>query len=679
MSTISLRTPASAPTRPQLPPLPALVAGQVTHRRPGPVRHSFRHRVYQWLVDLDCLPRQPWHLRAFAHFSSADHLGDPALPIKRNIENYLALGGIGLGDRGRVLMLASARVLGHVFDPLSVFWCYDSSGRLVCVVAEVHNTYGERHAYLLRPDEAGTAVTDKSFYVSPFFDVTGTYELRFTLRPDLVATTVTLRREGTVAFSATFRGRPEPATSRNLVRRLIRQPLMTQRVSALIRVHGIWLWLRRPARPRSAAPHPAGRNLTMTVSTAIRWPAAATTPRAPLRAGIARVIFDHAVRRVPVRVTYPDGRVLGAGSPASPELEVVRPAAFLARLGRDAKIGFGEAYMAGDWRAGSGTDLADLLTSFASRLTVLIPPALQRLRVFVDRPVPHDQENTLDGSRSNIAAHYDLSNDLFAAFLDPTMTYSSAWFDDSEPVETATRLEEAQLRKVDGILDLAGVRSGTRLLEIGTGWGTLAIRAAQRGARVTTITLSREQMRLARERVESAGLSGLVEVRVQDYREAGGLYDAIVSVEMIEAVGEAYWPAYFAALDRLLAPGGTVAIQAITMDHQRFLATRRSFSWIQKYIFPGGIIPSLQAVDDTLAAHTTLRVTHRRELRTHYARTLRLWRERFLGQWPRIHAQGFDETFRRMWEFYLAYSEAGFRSGYLGVSQLQMTREPAWS
>ena len=172
----------------------------------------------------------------------------------------------------------------------------------------------------------------------------------------------------------------------------------------------------------------------MTVSTSIRWPTAAAPPRAPLRAGIARVVFEHAVRRVPVRVTYPDGRVLGAGPPASPELEVVRPAAFFARLGRDAKIGFGEAYMAGDWRAGPGTDLADLLTPFASQLTTLIPPALQRLRVFVDRPVPHDHENTLDGSRSNIAAHYDLSNDLFAAFLDPTMTYSSAWFDDSEPV-----------------------------------------------------------------------------------------------------------------------------------------------------------------------------------------------------------------------------------------------------
>jgi cyclopropane-fatty-acyl-phospholipid synthase len=415
----------------------------------------------------------------------------------------------------------------------------------------------------------------------------------------------------------------------------------------------------------------------MIVSSSVRWPALATRPRVPLRASVARLIFERAAAAVPVRVTYPDGRVLGAGSPASPELQVVRPAAFFARLGRDAKIGFGEAYTAGDWRAGPGTDLADLLTPFASRLATLIPPALQRLRVLVDRRVPTDHENTLDGARTNIAAHYDLSNDLFAAFLDPTMSYSCAWFDDSEPVAAATRLEEAQLRKIDGILDLAGVQAGSRVLEIGSGWGSLAIRAAQRGARVTAITLSREQMRLARERVEAAGLSGLVEVRVQDYREVGGEYDAIVSVEMIEAVGEAYWPAYVAALDRLLAPGGRVAIQAITMDHQRFLATRRSFSWIQKYIFPGGIIPSLQAVDHALAAHTTLRVTRQRELRAHYARTLRLWRERFLGQSPRIHAQGFDETFRRMWEFYLAYSEAGFRSGYLGVSQLQLTREPA--
>ena len=246
----ALEATAQIPEPSQLPALPALVAGHVTHRRPGPIRHAFRHRIYQWLIDLDSVPRQPGYLRPFASFSSKDHLGDPRLTIKANIENYLALRGVGLGDRGRVLMLAGARVLGHVFDPLSVFWCYDSSGRLACIVAEVHNTYRERHAYLLHPDEAGIAVTGKDFHVSPFFDVTGSYGLRFTLSPDRVSTTVMLRREGTVAFTATFRGRPEPATRRSLTRLLIRQPLMTQRISALIRVHGIWLWLRGlPVRP----------------------------------------------------------------------------------------------------------------------------------------------------------------------------------------------------------------------------------------------------------------------------------------------------------------------------------------------------------------------------------------------------------------------------------------------
>lgn len=410
----------------------------------------------------------------------------------------------------------------------------------------------------------------------------------------------------------------------------------------------------------------------MTVSSTLPWPGLATAPRAPVNAVVAKLLFERAVSGLPLRVTYPDGRVIGRGSPTSPVFEVVRPSAFFARVGRNHKIGFGDSYVAGDWRPGPGTDLAELLTVFAERLTVLVPRWLQRLRRVVDQRIPEHHDNSLEGSRANIAAHYDLSNEMFATFLDPTMSYSSAWF--AGPVETATDLEAAQLRKIDAVLDLAGVDPGTRVLEIGSGWGALAVRAGQRGARVTSITLSQEQAQLARERVAAAGLTDRVEIRVQDYREVQGSFDAIVSVEMIEAVGEAYWPEYFSTIDRLLAPGGAVAIQAITMAHERVLATRRSFGWIQKYIFPGGLIPSLQAIDDTLAAHTGLRVVEQRELRAHYARTLRLWRERFLAASPQLRAQGFDETFSRTWEFYLAYSEAGFRSGYLGVSQLQLTR-----
>jgi cyclopropane-fatty-acyl-phospholipid synthase len=397
------------------------------------------------------------------------------------------------------------------------------------------------------------------------------------------------------------------------------------------------------------------------------WQGIAATPRTPLKARIAKAILKPTVDHVPVRLTFADGTTWGAGQPGSPEMRVVRPKAFFARLGADSKIGFGEGYMAGDWTTGRTTDLADLLTPFAERMATIVPVPLQKFRGFVDEKLPHHQRNSVSGSRKNIEAHYDLSNDLFAQFLDPSMSYSSAWFEGPDQ-----DLESAQMRKIDGILDQAGVTTGTRLLEIGTGWGALAIRAAQRGAQVTTITISTEQAALAAQRFSEANLD--IDLQLIDYREVTGQYDAIVSVEMIEAVGEEYWPTYFATIDRLLAPGGTVSIQAITMAHHRYLQTRNSWGWIQKYIFPGGLIPSLDAIDETLATHTTLAATQRRSLGQDYARTLREWRSSFDAHWDTINAQGFDETFRRMWEFYLAYCEAGFRVGYLDVFQIQMSR-----
>jgi cyclopropane-fatty-acyl-phospholipid synthase len=405
-----------------------------------------------------------------------------------------------------------------------------------------------------------------------------------------------------------------------------------------------------------------------------RWPGLATPPQAALQAPIARSILAHAARRLPVRIQFPDGSYWGGGTPGSPTMLLVRPAAVFARLGADLRIGFGEAYMAGDWTTAPGTDLADLLTPFAERLTELVPRPLQRLRGLVDQRLPSHEENTVVGSRRNIARHYDLSNDLFAHFLDPTMTYSAAWFPDPIGGDADRDLERAQLRKIDGILDYAHVTAGTRLLEIGTGWGALALRAAQRGARVVSVTISAEQRLLAQQRIAEAGLSHRVDVRLQDYRHVEGAFDAIVSVEMVEAVGERFWPTYFATLDRLLAPGGRIGLQSITMAHDRMLTTRRSYGWIHKYIFPGGLIPSLQAIEHTLTEHTTLQVLERRDLGWHYAETLRQWRGRFDEAWPKIAAGGFDDTFRRMWNFYLAYCEAGFRTDYLGVAQLSLAR-----
>jgi cyclopropane-fatty-acyl-phospholipid synthase len=290
--------------------------------------------------------------------------------------------------------------------------------------------------------------------------------------------------------------------------------------------------------------------------------------------------------------------------------------------------------------------------------------------------MPSHHDNTIEGARANIHQHYDLSNDLFKAFLDESMTYSSALFN-GDPSESADELAVAQRRKIDRLLDIANVAAGSRVLEIGTGWGELAIRAAARGADVTTLTISTEQAELARRRIADAGLAERARVELRDYRDAQGKFDAVVSVEMIEAVGANHWDEYFGAIDRVLVPGGRVGLQAILQDDRALRATGDTYTWIRKYIFPGGQIASVEAIERSLRRSTSLRIADRYTFGRHYAETLRRWRERFEARWAEIGRLGFDETFRRMWTLYLAYSEAGFRAGHLDVAQFTLTKPGA--
>jgi len=404
-----------------------------------------------------------------------------------------------------------------------------------------------------------------------------------------------------------------------------------------------------------------------------RWPDLADAPHAPVRAAAARRIVRRAATRVDAAVVLPDGTVLGDRRLDRPTLRIHTPR-FFHRVGADLRIGLGESYMAGDWDPAEGTDLADLLTAFAARVDDLVPPALVRLRRLVEPSRPETDRNTRAGARANISRHYDLSNEMFAGFLDETMTYSAAWFDGAADSSTFGDLASAQRRKIDRLLDAAHVGGGTRLLEIGTGWGQLALQAAHRGARVHSITLSREQRDLAHERLTAAGVADRVDVEVRDYRDLEQTYDAVVSVEMIEAVGEQFLPDYFGAVAAALVPGGRFALQAITMPHRRVLATRHSYSWVHKYIFPGGFVPSVEQIEQHAHGAGLAPFGERLSLRTDYARTLRLWRERFTGGADRLETLGFDHVFRRMWELYLAYSEAGFRTGVLDDWQLTFRR-----
>jgi cyclopropane-fatty-acyl-phospholipid synthase len=385
-------------------------------------------------------------------------------------------------------------------------------------------------------------------------------------------------------------------------------------------------------------------------------------PKAALSAAVARQLFARVVGRFGISVSTD-------GQPA--DIVLHRPDEFFSRIGSDGLVGFGEAYLTGAWDA---PDLPGTLTVLCEHIDTLMPGWMQRLRSTYVARRPRTERNTRANARGNIAHHYDLSNELFATFLDPTMSYSSALFDGARP---GGDLEAAQVRKVEAILDAAHVTRGSRVLEIGTGWGELAIRAAWRGATVRTITLSREQQVLARDRISAAGLSDRVDVDLLDYRAVDGEYDAVVSVEMIEAVGLEYLPAYFETIDRVLAPGGTVAIQAITMPHRRMLATRHTWTWVQKYIFPGGFLPSIELLDDVTRRRTRLRLTDRHAFGSHYAETLRQWDAAFMAAREHVLDLGFDETFVRMWHFYLSYARAGFASGYLDVQQLTFTWDPA--
>ena len=280
------------------------------------------------------------------------------------------------------------------------------------------------------------------------------------------------------------------------------------------------------------------------------------------------------------------------------------------------------------------------------------------------------RRNTRAGSRRNIAHHYDLSNEFFRLFLDDSMMYSSAVFDRDD-----TPLAEAQLAKLDRICQKLELTAADHLLEIGTGWGALAIHAARNyGCRVTTTTVSQEQHRLATERVRAAGLEDKVEILLRDYRDLDGQYDKLVSVEMIEAVGHEYLDGYFRACSERLVPGGTMLLQAITIADQQHERHRKSVDFIKAHIFPGSCIPSVTSMITSATRATDLRLSHLEDLTPHYARTLRCWRERFLDSTPRVRALGFDERFIRMWEYYLAYCEGGFEERYLGCVQMLFTK-----
>lgn len=383
---------------------------------------------------------------------------------------------------------------------------------------------------------------------------------------------------------------------------------------------------------------------------------------------ISRRFVLQSIRTFPygtLHIREPDGTVqtLGQGSPqASINISDWRTYRMMFTGGA---VGAAEAYMLGFWR---GQELTAVIRFFSANIQHMegLEKGVSRLFGLVRQWAHVLNRNSLSGSRRNIAAHYDLGNDFFRLFLDASMMYSSAVYPSAEAT-----LEEAQHHKLDEICRNLALGPDVHLLETGTGWGGLALHAARHyGCRVTTTTISREQYDFARRRVVDAGLGDRIEVLNQDYRLLDGKYDRIVSIEMVEAVGAEYLAGYFRKLESLLKADGLLLIQAITVPHQRYAQTLKRVDFIKEYIFPGGFLPSVNVLCEELAANTSMRHVQISDIGMHYARTLADWRIRFQSSAQALARMGFDEKFRRMWEYYLCYCEGAFLERAISTVQL---------
>ena len=667
----------------------ALYTGVMMHQRSKPVDHVFRYNVCFYVLDLDELEELDDRLALFGYNTTnlfslrdADHIGDAGRPIKANLLAWLAERGVDLTG-GRIMMLTNLRTFGYVFNPVSFFYCYRADGSFACSIAEVANTFGERRPYLLNEDnlvsngKSRTWSQVKELHVSPFMGMQQRYEFVLTEPGDRVSARVDLFEGGERVFLATQTGKRHELTNTALAKSLVRYPLMSQQVTGLIHLQALKLWrkhvpLHRKPRfdpERGSVVEPVvAQASTRRALRELPAPSRVAFPVRPIRSLVRWALSRPVGGALTVRM--PDGvtQTHGDASVGREATVAINSKDLFRRIVTRGRIGIGEAYVAGDWDADDLPAAIEIMLLTAEDMRRR-PPGSTLVRLQALRPhLP--RRNPPARAKRDIAYHYDIGNDLYQLFLDPSWTYSCAYFETADDT-----LEQAQRNKYRRICRKLALGPDDHVLEIGCGWGGFALLAASEfKCRVTGVTISAEQHALAVQRVRDAGLDDRVTILLQDYRTLQGQFTKIASIEMLEAIGEAELQTYFRTCDRLLAPDGSACIQVIAIPDQRFERYRRSDDWIQEYIFPGSLLPSMEAMVTAARRASELIVHNVEDIGINYAETLKRWRERFNQNLDAVRVLGYDERFIRTWNFYLASCEAAFRTRALHDYQLVLTR-----
>ena len=658
----------------------AIYVGQVMHQRRGPRDHAFQYPLFYVAVDLDSFAERSRSLGILLSYNKPgllslwdkDYLKGEG-SIRQRLDRFLDSKGLAAQVK-RVTLLTVPRYFGYVFNPVSFYYCYRADGSLAAAVSEVNNTFGERHLYLLdQPQKIqgqfqASYTVPKDFHVSPFYDRSGDYDFHFAPLGQSLDIRLNILQAGKPVFFSRLWGQRKNLNKIQLLKTLAAYPLS----AALTTPRILWQAAKLRFQKRLPVYTKPYADSAMTI--------------VPEAAGVWRgwqrdLVFRHfrQLKKGSLTLTLPDRSVhrFGGLQDGVDAALTVGNWSFFRRILLAGDIGFGESYQEGEW---TSPDLVAVVQMLGDNLEHADDTrmSLARLGRSLNRWRHLGNSNTLLGSKKNIQAHYDLSNEMYKKFLDPSLMYSCALFSDLAKADQED-LQEAQARKIMSLLEPLKLKPGQHLLEIGSGWGAMAITAAKAyGVTVTSLTLSQEQLKEAQARAEAAGVGVGDKIRfeIRDYRLVEGTFDAIVSCEMLEAVGHENYGAYFKALDKALKPGGRASIQVITLPDHRYGAYRQGVDWIQKHIFPGAVCPSLDALSDAWSRHSHLGLERLQDIGLHYEPTLRRWRKAFLASAPELKAldPAFDDKFIRTWEYYFAYCEAGFSRRLLGDLQLVLAR-----